>query len=84
MNFPGGPVSIDMPLTCSGRTGINGPQVQPAERLPALDGIPTRRLEQLHDELGALACLEPEGALRDYMLLVEMQTAAELVRRMNK
>lgn len=84
MNFPGGPVPLDMPLTCSGRTGINGPQVRPAERLPALDGIPTRRLEQLHDELGALACLEPDGPLKDYMLLVEMQCAAALTQRMNK
>lgn len=84
MMFPGGESRLPDELVCSGRTGINGPQVKPAERLPALDGIPTRRLEQLHDELGALACLEPDGPLKDYMLLVEMQTAAELVRRMNK
>jgi hypothetical protein len=84
MMFPGGESRLPDELVCSGRTGINGPQVKPAERLPALDVIPTRRLEQLHDELGALACLEPEGALRDYMTVIELQCAAELVRRMNR
>lgn len=82
MNFPGGPVPLDMPLTCNGTSGRNG-QVKTAERLPALDGIPTRRLEQLHDELGALACLEPDGPLKDYMLLVCRQAASELTRRAN-
>lgn len=80
MNFPGGRCALPLALTTGGKSGPK--QVRPDERLPALDSIPTKRLQ----ELLSIEIDESNGEMTqlcEYMRLVLRQCAAELTRRSN-
>lgn len=87
MNFPGGHCPLEMPLLATGLTGINGPQVQPAEEYLPLRRMSDAALFTFAADMANLLAVEScsyepvDSRLQDYISLLSLQCEREIMER---